>query len=325
MLENPKSLRYSTGMSDDPFSTILKFTNSETVVSGGFSAGGRWAVRFPEMDKIKFSAVVRGNCWLLIDGQIAPIRAETGDVFLLSGQQAFVLASELESEPIQAASLFHDAGPRIANLGEGDDFFQIGGFVRVDPISGGLLLDVLPPLIHVKVTSPHAPVLQWLVNQLVRERLSELPGSSLASAQLAQLMLIEIVRAHLETSGRLPAGLLRAAHDPMIAPALRLMHDDPGRVWHLDELAKAVSMSRTTFALHFKLAAGIPPLRYLAQWRMRLAERALREENTPVSLIASRLGYSSISAFSNAFKRFSGKAPKGYRSKIGVSASTSVE
>jgi len=58
---------------------------------------------------------------------------------------------------------------------------------------------------------------------------------------------------------------------------------------------------------------------------MRLAERALREENTPVSLIASRLGYTSISAFSNAFKRFTGKAPKGYRSKIGVSASTSVE
>lgn len=307
-------------MTDDPFSTILKFTNAETVVSGGFTAGGRWAIRFPEMDKIKFSAILKGNCWLSIDGQDAPVRAETGDVFLLSAQQAFVLASDFESVPIDAASLFHNDSPSIVKLGEGDDFFQIGGFVRLDPVSGGLLLDVLPSLIHVKATSPHAAVVQWLVNQLVRERLADLPGSSLAAAQLAQLMFIEILRAHLESSGPLPAGLLRAISDPAIAPALRLMQDDPGRSWHLNELAKAVAMSRTTFALHFKLAAGVAPLTYLTEWRMRLAERALREENTPVSLIASRLGYTSISAFSNAFKRFTGKAPKVYRSAAKASA-----
>ena len=49
---------------------------------------------------------------------------------------------------------------------------------------------------------------------------------------------------------------------------------------------------------------------------MHLAERALREENTPLSLIAGRLGYTSISAFSNAFKRFTGQSPQGYRSRL---------
>jgi AraC-like DNA-binding protein len=46
---------------------------------------------------------------------------------------------------------------------------------------------------------------------------------------------------------------------------------------------------------------------------MRLAERALREENTPVSILAGQLGYTSESAFSNAFKRITGNAPKRYR------------
>jgi AraC-like DNA-binding protein len=46
---------------------------------------------------------------------------------------------------------------------------------------------------------------------------------------------------------------------------------------------------------------------------MRLAERALREENTPVSVLAGQLGYTSESAFSNAFKRVTGNAPKRYR------------
>jgi hypothetical protein len=47
------------------------------------------------------------------------------------------------------------------------------------------------------------------VNQLVRERAAELPGASLASAQLAQLMFDQILRAHLETSGPLAVGWLR--------------------------------------------------------------------------------------------------------------------
>jgi AraC-like DNA-binding protein len=39
-------------------------------------------------------------------------------------------------------------------------------------------------------------------------------------------------------------------------------------------------MSRITFALRFKTVAGVPPLTYLLNWRMRLAERALREEDS---------------------------------------------
>jgi AraC-like DNA-binding protein len=37
-------------------------------------------------------------------------------------------------------------------------------------------------------------------------------------------------------------------------------------------------MSRATFALHFKAAAGVGPLGYLTEWRMRLAERALSQD-----------------------------------------------
>jgi AraC-like DNA-binding protein len=68
-------------------------------------------------------------------------------------------------------------------------------------------------------------------------------------------------------------------------------------------------------------AAGLAPLTYLTKWRMRLAERALREKNTPVSVLARSLGYTSESAFSNAFKRATGHAPKRYRSIVRASGS----
>ena len=296
MLENPHYLRDSTGMTADPFSDVLSFANAQSVVSGGFTAGGPWALRFPAPDKIKFFAIVKGDCWLCLDGAEAPISVDEGDVFLLSARRSFVLASALSAVPVDTASVFTAGAGAIAKLGDGDDFFLIGGHVQLDAVSGGFLTEVLPPLIHVRAASPQATVLQWLLDQLVRERLAELPGANFASAQLAQLMFVQLLRAHLADSGSLPAGWLRALADARIAPALRLMHGDPGRAWQLEELAKAVAMSRTTFALRFKTVAGVPPLTYLLNWRMHIAERALREQNVPMATLAQSLGYTSESA-----------------------------
>src|ERR1700675_1264537 len=238
-------------MMTDPFSDILKLTNAETFVSGGFTAGGSWAIRFPSPDKIKFFALVKGNCLLRIDGQESPpVRVEEGDVFLLSAQRSFVLASDLAAVPIDATGLFTRTVLSPTHLGHGEDCIEIGGHVRLDPSSGGLLADVLPPLIHVKAASPHATVLRWLLDQLVREPVAELPGASLASAQLAQLLFVHILRVHVETSGVLATGWLRAIADQRLAPALRLMHAEPGHAWQLEELAKAAAMSRTTFVHH---------------------------------------------------------------------------
>lgn len=43
------------------------------------------------------------------------------------------------------------------------------------------------------------------------------------------------------------------------------------------ELADAAGMSRSSFAVAFKAASEMSPLAYLTFWRMRLAERALKE------------------------------------------------
>ncbi|WP_224372295.1 AraC family transcriptional regulator [Hyalangium versicolor] len=306
-------MRDNPGMSADPFSDILQFTNAESLVTGGFTAGGSWAIRFPAPDKIKFFAVVKGHCWVSIKGVTDPIRFETGDVGLLAAQRSFVLASHPRVAPVDAMSIFSGAGKKTAILGDGRDFAHIGGHVLLDAVSGRLLADVLPPWIHVPAASPHATTFRWLLDQLVAERASDQPGSQLASAQLAQLLFIQILRAHLKTADLMPAGWLRALGDPRIAPALRLMHGDPARAWHLEELARACAMSRTTFAFHFRKVAGVPPLTYLTEWRMRLAERALREETAPVALVGRSLGYTSESAFSNAFKRVTGHSPRTFR------------
>jgi AraC-like DNA-binding protein len=72
-------------------------------------------------------------------------------------------------------------------------------------------------------------------------------------------------------------------------------------------------MSRSHFAERFRLLAGQTPLAHLSQWRVRLAERALRESDTTVAALGERLGYASESSFSHAFRRVAGMSPSQYR------------
>lgn len=320
MLERPLCMRESTRMSSDPFSDILRLTKAEALHTGGFTAGGPWAIRFPAGDKVKFAAVVKGKCWVRLEGEAEPALLEAGDVSLLAEHRSFVLASDLGVAPLEAATLFSGAGQSMAMLGDGGEFAYLGGHVAFDPACGRLLMDVLPPWILIKAASPQAKVFRWLMDQLVAEDGASLPGKQLVSAQLTQMLFVQILREHLRSASGTSAGWLRALGDPRISPALVAMHGDPGRGWGLKELARASAMSRTSFAFHFKAVAGVAPLTYLTQWRMRLAEHALGEENQPVAAIARSLGYSSESAFSSAFKRVTGRSPTAFRGVRKVAA-----
>ncbi|WP_246793394.1 AraC family transcriptional regulator [Burkholderia perseverans] len=301
-------------LTDDLLSGVLRLVSACPVVAGGFSAGGPWAIRFPRPSKLKFFAIVKGRCWLAIDGFAAPLRVEAGDIFLLRGEHAFVLASDPAVPPVDALTLFSGSAPtRSAVIGDGGDCVQIGGHVRLDPANDTLLLEMLPPLIHVDGRSEQAAVLQWLLARLVRELEVAGPGSALASNHLSQMMFIEILRVHLASHAALAPGWLRAIGDARLGPALKRMHDEPERNWRLDELASAAAMSRTAFAVHFREVAGVAPLAWLTQWRMHLARRALADEHANVAVLAARLGYASESAFSSAFKRVTGVAPSAYR------------
>ncbi len=231
-------MRDRSDVSNDPFSDVLGLTEAKSVVSRGFVAGGTWALRFPAPNKLKFSAVAKGACWLRVDGRKKPVRLEQGDAVLLSGRDAFTLASSLTAPPTDAYRALGEKRGSLAKIGDGSDCVVLSGMVSVHPASGGLLTDVLPALVHVRAGSPQAVALQWIVEQILEERSSTLPGASIASAQLAQLMFIQVLRTHVANAGTLPAGWLRAISDDRITPALRLMHGDPGRAWTLSELAE---------------------------------------------------------------------------------------
>lgn len=69
-------------------------------------------------------------------------------------------------------------------------------------------------------------------------------------------------------------------------------------------------MSRSAFAARFRDIVAVPPMTYLTRWRMLLAGDRLTHSELPISEIALSVGYESESAFSTAFKRVMGCAPR---------------
>lgn len=300
-------------MPADPLSDILDLIDARCILSGGLVAGGPWVRHFAQPQAIKIMALVEGRCWLAMDEVMSPRPLEAGDVIIVNGRHALTLASEAALLTVPESTPASGEPGEISRHGEGRDFFMLGGHVAADPARQDLLLDVLPPLIHVGAGSEAATTLRWLLEHLARELAADRPGVGTARAQLAQLIFVQALRAYLEEADGAARGWLRALSDERIAPALRLMHGEPGRDWTLMELARASAMSRTSFAQRFKASAGISPLAYLTNWRMRLAERDLRRADASVAIVARRLGYTSESAFSNAFKRVRGVAPRRLR------------
>jgi AraC-like DNA-binding protein len=315
MLEGTQYLRDHSKVAADPLSDIVTLAGARCSIWNRLLAGSPWALRFPPPRKIKFMAVIRGSCWLSFDAEATPRRISAGDVLMLSGPRPYRLGSDLEAPSLDAAEVFSDPTAKLVRVGEGDDFFVIGGHVVLDSERGWMLESVLPPVVHIDSSLSEAPTLRFFLGQLVKEVGSDKAGAELMSEQLAQLVFVQVLRSYLSTSALLLPGWLKVLRDERIAPALRLMHQEPGRTWRLKELAKIVAMSRTSFAVRFRQAAGMAPLDYLAHWRMCLAEQRLRETSTPIATLARSLGYTSESAFSNAFKRARGLAPARYRSR----------
>jgi AraC-like DNA-binding protein len=123
----------------------------------------------------------------------------------------------------------------------------------------------------------------------------------------------ETLRLHLATAPAIESGWLAALADPILAPALAKLHAAPQLAWTVEDLAGEVAVSRSVLDERFRRVLGRPPIRYLTDWRMHLAEELLTTTSQPIATVGRRVGYDSEEAFSRAFKRAHGVAPGAWR------------
>ena len=262
-----------------------------------------------------FGMLSRGNCWLSVQGISDPIPLAGGDCFLLAPGSEY----SLRDNPRTHVRSFCEVAPRngsqvISYGGGGAPTTIISGWFRFSAPSVKPLTRLLPPLILVKADQAQSLALHTTLNMLASEMAETAPGSDLVVNRLADLLFIHSIRAHIGSrSEGCKSGLLRAIFDPQIGVALKSMHQKVEHPWTVESLAAACGMSRSAFAVCFKDLVGETPLEYLTGWRMQKATGLLRKGDKKLFEVAKSVGYDSDAAFSKAFKRVFGVAPREYR------------
>lgn len=276
-----------------------------------------WGMGISATSVAEFHVVVRGSCWLRIQGRRDLIPLQGGDVvaFLHGGAHGLVDAPDRGERPvseiIEGQSL-ENFGP-VTHGGGGLPASILCGYFEFDRDGLHPLVAALPSFIHLRGTE--SSEFAWLhasLNFMIQETLAARPGAEAVVKRLAGVLFVQMVRAYVEQS-KSPPAMLAAISDKLIGTALALLHKDPAKAWTLDTLARGAGMSRSALAARFLRLVGTTPMQYLTLWRMQLARQLLGTSGLASAAVAERVGYLSEAAFSRAFKKAVGKAPGAYR------------
>jgi AraC-like DNA-binding protein len=329
MLDRPGLLDASSGpvhtaSVDDPFASrdplgeALHFLR----MSGTFYARSEftapWGLDLPPFERsMMFHVVTSGRCWLSVAGA-EPRLLQPGDFALVPHGEGHVLADQVGSTPTglfdMPRELVSERYEILRHGGGGASTTLLCGAVRFDHPAADRLIAVLPPLICIDAwTSPQSEWLQSTLRFVAAEARELRPGGETVITRLADVLVIQAIRAWIEHDPAARTGWLGALQDKQIGCAITLVHRDPSRPWSVASLAAEVAMSRSAFAARFTELVGETPMQYVTRWRMHTAVGTLREDGATLGEIAGRLGYRSEAAFSRAFKRCVGTSPGAIR------------
>jgi AraC-like DNA-binding protein len=266
-----------------------------------------------KQDLAHFAMLSRGNCWLSVEGLSDPIPLTGGDCFLLAGDTSITMRDSPRTRPRSTFRELATIASTVVHYG--------GGGASTTIVCGSLsferarlkpLTHLLPRFILVKADQTHTLALHNTMQALASEMAEQAPGSEIVANRLAEVLIIQMLRAYVMSEPERNRGWLRAIFDPQIGTALSAVHDDVSKPWTVESLAEAASMSRSAFAVRFKELLGQTPLEYVTEWRMQKGMQLLERRDKKLVDVARAVGYESDAAFSKAFKRVVGSNPGEY-------------
>jgi AraC-like DNA-binding protein len=316
----------------DPLSSLLDATRAR----GGFVLRSilnpPWSVRVRDRAPLNVVAILRGTPWVVPSTGHA-VRLDAGDIAVMRGPDAFTVADDPRTptqvvvwpgprrttpagaEPPEVADTgvrTWVGGRRTRDDGADDSSVLLIGKYWGPGETATRTLGVLPPLL-VLPSAAHAE--STLVSALAEETVRDEPGQDLVLERLLDLLLFTVLRAWFTRPDTNAPASYRADGDPVVGPALRLIHGHPDHPWTVAALARQAGVSRATLARRFTDLVGTPPMAYLTRWRIDLAADLLIETDATIDTIARQVGYGSAFALSAAFKRTRGISPQHHRDR----------
>jgi len=261
--------------------------------------------------------IVEGSARARLDGS-PDVDLSAGDIVVFPHGDSHELAGGSGASTIENAAVLlkistRDISPMQAGGGGAVTRF-VCGYLTVDPLLCGPILESLPPILKVNVRSDRSG--QWLeqsILHLVEEAASDRPGSEAMLAKLSEALFVETLRRYVAGLPDQTTGWLAGARDPVVGKSLALLHRRAHHPWTIAALAAEVGVSRSALVSRFSRYLSDAPMAYLTGWRLRLAAQALTSSPKGVADIAAAVGYESEAAFNRAFKRAFGTPPARYR------------
>jgi AraC-like DNA-binding protein len=284
-----------------------------------------WSLLVQDRAPLTVLSVVRGQ-GVVVPAGGAAIELTEGDVCILRGPDAYLVADS----PLTAPQAVIHPGQRctaadgtpltdLAGLGvrtwgtsTGGSTVLLTGTYQMQSAVSRRLLSVLPPAVVVRRDDWGNPIVGYLAEEVSRDG----PGQEAVLDRLLDVLLIAALRSWLARPEAGAPGWYAAHADPVVGPALQLMHHRPEQPWTVGALAAEVGVSRAAFARRFQELVGEPPMTFLTSWRLSLAADLLREPDATVAAVARKVGYGSGFALSTAFKRVTGTTPVQHRAQV---------
>ncbi|MFK5948307.1 MAG: AraC family transcriptional regulator [Methylococcales bacterium] len=283
-----------------------------------------WAVSIPKSSDInsllELSKGIRVAAFHLVERGHVHLKLENDKDYLIEAGEIAVCFSGLGHTIYQGESksvtAFQDIMAGAKNIFEPDKnknepstSLVCGVFLLHDAILNPLL-NTLPQVLKLSVTSPKEfPSLYGVINQIIQEFKYQTVGSSYVIERYLEILCAETIRAHTEMLPEQATGWLSALKDPVIGKAIEAVHLDPKINWSVKKLASMVAMSPSRFSARFVSSVGESPMVYVTKWRMFIACKELKNEQSNLNQVANDVGYESLASFSRAFKRHIGVSP----------------
>jgi len=269
-------------------------------------------------DIIPYHYLLEGRMRVRVEG--GPMQElGAGELVLFPHNDFHLIGSDLSVPPTPSERVVQrsgDGGMLTVRIdgGGGTRTRMVCGFLAGDRMQANPVLSTLPPLLRLDYKDgPSADWIRSTFRYAADEIAAGRMGSETVFAKLSELLFVEAIRRYAESLPEGQTGWLAGLKDPYVSRALALLHGKLRHPWTVDELGRAIGLSRSALADRFVEIIGVPPMQYLANWRMQVAAQELLNSNKSILQIADEVGYESEASLTRAFKRCMGVPPATWR------------
>ena len=202
-----------------------------------------WGLAVGARDSAGIHVLIKGKCWLEVNGQGSPIPLDEGDVVIFPKDLSHTVRNDPETQASELVKVISQAPPNSHILrfgGDGDLTVLICGGLWLEEKKTNLLLSSLPPFIRVNSNQKGCEALKAVVQSIELEIGTDLPGTQTIINRLTETLILHMIRRYFIEARDSDAPFFRALRDSQIVTALSLIHSRPEKNWTIEALARDV-------------------------------------------------------------------------------------